>query len=97
MWWGMAWATPGSIAGLLEWWQGVKFKGFKNVIWETTPFVIMWTVWKMRNEKIFETVGPKWDEVIELIKYKVAVWARLKMKDSPYSVNDIMYNLGCIL
>ena len=55
-------------------WQSWNFRNKKKMICEVLYFAIFWSLWTMRNECVFEGVALKWDEVIEIIKVRVAFW-----------------------
>lgn len=75
-WWKVEWVVPASVKSLFCWWRGWKFKKIKRVLWELSSFAVLWSVWKMRNELIFQGVAPKWEEVGDLIKYRIACWMK---------------------
>lgn len=96
-WWGIQWVTPNSIPMLFAWWINFKQKPKAALIWDCIPLAILWSIWKMRNEFIFENRDIIWDEVVDLIKLRIALWARAKWEPSDYSLNDFIYRLPSIL
>ena len=71
-WWGVQWVSPPTIDALLIGWRSWKFNGFKKLIWEVIPVTIFWSVWLQRNKYIFDGAAPDWEEVFELIKFRIA-------------------------
>lgn len=67
----------------------------KNVkeIWKMIPLAIMWPVWKLRNDCIFNEAQPTLNDLADLVKIRVAMWAVFSLKEFKYSVHDVLYNL----
>lgn len=53
-WWGVKWVTPSSTKDLLMWWKDWKLKKIKRKIWDVIPMAVIWTIWKLRNSRVFE-------------------------------------------
>ncbi|XP_028054783.1 uncharacterized protein LOC114258977 [Camellia sinensis] len=90
-WWGIQWVIPrcnGSVEGLLNWWDGFKFKKFFWLMWKSIPLALMWTIWKSRNECVFKGVQPQLKELC-----KVSLWAKYHSPKCVYSVHDLVSNL----
>lgn len=83
---------PGTVEGVLQWWSGVKFKKLEWQTWKALPFELMWSVWKLRNDCVFNGGQPKLDELGEIVKVRVALWFKFNSKGVPYSVHDIVSN-----
>lgn len=88
LWCGVQWVLPGSIIILLNWWDGVKFKGMEKLIWEAVPSTIMRNVWKARNACKFEGKNVNWESLSESVKVNIALWVKFNLKGLAYSVND---------
>lgn len=54
---------------------------------------MLWSVWKLRNECLFKEANPDFAELTELVKVRVALWAKSNLKEMQYSVYDIVSNL----
>ena len=51
---GMSWAMPQSVVGLLACWQG-RFGCHRNgYIWLIVPHCLLWCLWRERNSRCFE-------------------------------------------
>lgn len=92
-WWNLSWCIPGSVEDLLQWWSGISQKAKVKEIWKVAPLAMLWSVWKLRNECVFKEARPDFAELAELVKVRVAVWAKSNLKEMQYSVHDIVSNL----
>lgn len=95
-WWEIQGALPGAVDQLLLWWAGGKVKKMEREIWSAIPLVVLWSIWKLRNECIFRSSTPNRAELCELIKTRVALWLRPQLKDFNFSINDFIFNLSQI-
>lgn len=75
-WWNLNWVIPSSMEAILHWWSGTKCKFQVKEIWKVVPLALMWSVWKLRNECLFKEAKPYFVELIELVKVRVAMWAK---------------------
>ncbi|XP_028080046.1 uncharacterized protein LOC114281693 [Camellia sinensis] len=52
-WWNYKWVSPGSVEGLLLSWPEIKMKKKMLTVWKTLPVAVMWSVWRSRNDCVF--------------------------------------------
>lgn len=71
----------------------MKFKRFERRLWKSIPFTFMWSVWKIRNECLFQGVHPDFKGLREIIKIRIASWLKYNTVGLPFSVNDVVFNL----
>ncbi|CAL5348977.1 unnamed protein product [Camellia sinensis] len=90
--WGILWCIPYSVAELLNWWMSRKFRGFTSKVWRSIPLVVLWSLWKHRNECVFSNAHPNPVELWDLIKVRLAYWLKASIKDFPFSVSDFVCN-----
>lgn len=90
--WGLSWCIQDSVDGLLQWWMSVNFKHFDRLIWSAIPLIVLWSLWKCRNECIFEEAQPNFSDMSESIKIRAALWLKATIKDLPFSVDDLTFN-----
>lgn len=92
-WWNLFWVIPGSMDEFLQWWSDIRYKVQMNKIWKVVPLAMLWFVWKLKNECVFNEAKPDFADFTELVKVKAALWAKSNLKELKYSVHDIVYNL----
>ena len=81
--------VPKSIGELVQWWREVKVGKPGRFIWNTIPFAIFSTIWKVRNEIKFEGTQHNWEYVKDQCILRAIVWAKCYSKLSMYSINDL--------
>ena len=63
------------------------------------PFVILWSIWRERNDRIFKGVSSSLLVLINRISMRIAKWALIRKKCCNFSLNDILLNwevcMGC--
>ncbi|XP_028115739.1 uncharacterized protein LOC114313566 [Camellia sinensis] len=90
--WGLYWCIPKSVDGLLSWWMSGKFHKFDRLIWRAILLIVLWSIWKLKNECVFSNAQPISSGLLELIKFRSAVWLKASIKDFPYTVDDLVFN-----
>lgn len=90
--WRLQWCIPDSVADVLNWWMGVKFKSPLRNFWRAIPLVVLWSLWKHRNECVFTNASPNPDKLWDLIKFRLAFWLKNSLKDFPFSMVDVVLN-----
>lgn len=90
--WGLSWCIQDSVDGLLQWWMSVKFKHFDRLIWRAIPHIVLWSIWKHRNDCIFAEALPNFSETRDSIKIRSALWLKASIKDLPYLAADLIFN-----
>lgn len=87
---------PRSVESLLQWWEGIRFKKSERKIWKVLSLVALWSIWKYRNECLFNGIQPRSGELKESIIIKLAIWMKASFKDYQYSITDFLLNLAQI-
>ena len=67
-WGGHAWVMPNTLKGLFEVWTDMCGLGMRKNRWWSLLFVVIWSVWGMRNSIIFENKSGSRESLIAGIK-----------------------------
>jgi hypothetical protein len=51
---GVSWVTPGNVSQLLNCWKFHGHGHLREAIWKVIPTLLMWSIWRERNCRIFE-------------------------------------------
>ncbi|XP_028105754.1 uncharacterized protein LOC114304806, partial [Camellia sinensis] len=94
-WWGVVWVVPGSIQGLFQWWAGHSCRNEARRIWSAIPLVTLWSLWKHKNECIFQGTQPQLQDLHELIVTRLAFWFKAASKSS--DLHSPCRDLGSVL
>ena len=92
-WWEVQGALPGSVEAVLHWWEGVKLSKKEKLLWKVIPSAVFWSLWKLRNECIFQAAKPHLEDLCELVKIRVALWLNQSFKAFNFTVQDFLSNL----
>lgn len=85
--------AAGISAWPFEWWAGYRCNKRLKVLWKIIPLAVLWSLWKQRNESLFNGTHVDLEKLCELIKIRIALWSRASSPSFCYSVNDIVFNL----
>ncbi|KAL9681972.1 hypothetical protein QQ045_013765 [Rhodiola kirilowii] len=88
-WWGSYWVFPQTAKSLLESWalEG-KSKSHKR-FWKILGYATLWSIWDERNRRCFQEKKRSVEELGELVKARLAWWAKYRSAKCPYSVTTI--------
>ncbi|KAL7251590.1 hypothetical protein ACSBR1_013433 [Camellia fascicularis] len=87
------WALPGSVEGIIFWWDGECFSSKERKIWQGVPLVVLWSLRKLRNDVVFNASTPILVELCEVIKVRFAVWLKPLSTEHNFTVQDFVFNL----
>ncbi|XP_028112697.1 uncharacterized protein LOC114310805 [Camellia sinensis] len=90
---GLQWIVPATVESLFLWWSGFKWRTLENKIWRAMPLAIMWSIWRFRNEVVFNGQEAVLGEICELIKLRIIFWVTAHTMGCSYTVQDFMSNL----
>ncbi|XP_028100507.1 uncharacterized protein LOC114299868 isoform X2 [Camellia sinensis] len=86
-------ALPGTIEGLLLWWDKEMLSSKERKIWRGIPLVVLWSLWKLRNDVVFNASVPNVAELCEVIKVRIALWWRPFYSEHSFTIQDFVHNL----
>lgn len=92
-WWDMWWVIPGSIEALLHWWAGASIKKKEVEVWKIVSLVLLWLIWRLRNDVLFNDAHPNFADLEDMVKTRVAFWAKSRLPGVNYTVHDFVHNL----
>ncbi|XP_048495855.1 uncharacterized protein LOC125495243 [Beta vulgaris subsp. vulgaris] len=69
---------------------------FFQKVWAAAFFVIIWTVWKERNHRIFRESSSSFEDLHDLILLRLGWWIRGWDVGFPYSPTEIQRNPHCL-
>lgn len=94
--WGIKWVFPANLKVTFEQWQSPLKSPFFKKVWHTCFFVIVWTIWKERNARIFEGSSSSVKFLQDMILLRIGWWIKGWCEEFPYSPNDIQRNPECL-
>ena len=94
--WGLSWVWPSSLASAFEQWNfPCKNKFFKK-IWTAVFQVILWSIWKERNNRTFNNMSNSVQETQNMILMRLCWWVKNWKESFPYSPTEVMRNPRCL-
>ncbi|XP_028090503.1 uncharacterized protein LOC114290742 [Camellia sinensis] len=90
--WGVQWVIPNSVQGLLQWWSFYKMKKIQKPLWKVVLLAIFWSIWKHRNECVFNGLRPNFEDLCEPVKVRIALWVKSSPAKVEFSINDVVLN-----
>ena len=70
----MAWCFPISLAGLFEAWVESPMVGCGWTLWRLIPFSIICSIWKKRNERIFNGKKYSGEDIVSTVELRITKW-----------------------
>ena len=95
--WGMNWVFPLSLMEAFEQWIIYGENSFFKKVWVAIFPIIMWSIWKERNARIFCNKKCSAAEIQDLILLRLSWWIKGWSLPFPYSSDDIIRNPSCLL
>ena len=84
----VSWVLPRDVNQLIE--GAFMFGRDKRakLLWSLVIYAILWTVWRERNQRIFEDKEQPLANIIDSVYYWVALWASLDKDLNQFSFKD---------
>ena len=64
--------------------------------WITSFFAVAWSLWKRRNEIVFQQQSVEEDVLRYMIRWRIAMWSKAWKEPLPYAVAEIVRNFASI-
>nr|CCA66180.1 hypothetical protein [Beta vulgaris subsp. vulgaris] len=95
--WKVKWVFPSSLLDAFSQWKCIKKKSnFFKKVWAASFFVIIWTIWKERNLRIFHNSSSNAMNLQDLVLLRLGWWIGAWDCRFPYSPTDIQRNPLCL-
>lgn len=88
------WCLLGSLPRLIEVRELVPFFEYGVVIWSLIPFVILWSMWKERNDRIFKWASKSMHELKSSAVSILAKWVSSRSEFDSLAVDGIFHKWG---
>ena len=92
-WWGVFCCPSRSI---VEWWKGwMNLCPWKISLraWRTLFFAVVWTIWDVRNQKVFKAVQPDSSAAVDMVKFRLGWWFKHFGRGSETPITLIILNI----
>lgn len=89
---GMECCFPFNIAGLLEAWENSPVVGCGRTLWRLIPISILWSIWKERNERIFNNKDSLGEDIVSTMVLRIAKWACLRKECPDLIIDNMLHN-----
>lgn len=89
---GLQWVPFKNSQNLFLEWRTFINGGDRGNVWVLAFYAIYWSIWKFRNDMIFNEKIWDANQLFDLIKLRVAVWAKSKW---PHVMNSAEYLICC--
>ena len=92
---GIHWVISATVADLLfSWWNGLGC--LSSDIWDFVPACLMWTIWKERNQRIFEDAFKADNQILESFILTLFDWSKAWGFSSSTSIPEFISSLFLI-
>lgn len=94
--WHLHWCMPLSLFDAYEQWVYPKSGSFFRKVWKACFFVILWTLWREQNNRIFDDISCPLPRLRDLILLRISWWIKGWGFAFPYDSIDIVRNPSCL-
>ncbi|EOY03714.1 Uncharacterized protein TCM_018827 [Theobroma cacao] len=93
------WVAPNDVGLFFKLWNNSSVKQGELKIWKMGFYTIAWSTWLQRNEMVFRGKGWDGNQVYEVSKLRVAIWAKTRWPCEYGTVLDTYRNptLGVVI
>lgn len=94
--WNLAWVFPSSLKDAFNQWRITSGSTFFKKIWYASFFIIIWTLWKERNARIFNGICSSPRELRDIMILRLCWWLKAWEDKFPYSASEVIQNPLCL-
>ncbi|XP_056688380.1 uncharacterized protein [Spinacia oleracea] len=88
--WEISWAPPSSLRASFDQWLWLRYGAFFKKVWAASFFVIVWTIWKERNTRVFENKTSYVPQLQNLVLLRLS-WLIKGWNDQfPYNAEEVL-------
>lgn len=94
--WNLSWVFPSHLDEAFEQWVSFDKNPFFLKIWCAIFSIVIWTIWKERNARIFRGVSSSIPQLQELVLTRLMWWIKGWGENFPYSMNEVLRFPKCL-
>ena len=91
-WWEIKWCSPLKPIAFFQAWNDLLFYGLERKLWKALFYVVIWSIWNIRNRIVFEFAKPSWDLEIHQIKLRWGYWVKSWIQDKRLFADKVCLN-----
>ena len=88
--WGVSWPIQADPVAFFKAWQDALPSSWCNKVWKMVFFAIIWSIWLMRNEMVFNNKDFDLRQLRDNINLRITAWYKAKWPDCVDSLTDIV-------
>ncbi|XP_056691767.1 uncharacterized protein [Spinacia oleracea] len=94
--WGLQWVFPSDLRDVFIQWLPPHKGAFFKKIWLASFSIIIWTIWKERNLRIFQQKSETIHQLQNLVLLRMCWWIKGWGDPFPYNPNEVLRNPTCL-
>ncbi|XP_048494765.1 uncharacterized protein LOC125494915 [Beta vulgaris subsp. vulgaris] len=95
--WNLSWVWPSNLERAFAQWSFPRKSRFFKKVWIASFQVIVWSLWKERNDRIFNHILSSSQAVQNMVILRLCWWIKGWKEPFPYSPEEVMRNPLCLL
>lgn len=94
--WNVSWVFPKNLFEAFEQWYCHKKNPFFRKVWCSIFSIIIWTIWKERNARIFRGISCSSNKLQDLVIIRLMWWIKGWGEAFPYSIVEVLRHPQCL-
>lgn len=94
--WELHWVFPSSLREAFDQWRFKRKELFFKKVCLASFYIIVWSLWKERNARIFNGVALSLSQLQELVLARLCWWIKGWGDPFPYSCDEVIRNPQCL-